>query len=87
MALALCALPLFEAQAAEGRNVWRPVEVGFDAVIVRPLRLTTLMLGGVLLGPALLMSLPNGETTRDEAIEIFWTIPYEALLEQELGDF
>ncbi|MDP6977614.1 MAG: hypothetical protein QF570_03300 [Myxococcota bacterium] len=64
----------------------RPIEVGFDAVIIRPLRLLNLMIGGVVLGPSLLLSLPNGSSTRGEAIETYWTIPYEQLVERELGD-
>lgn len=80
-------LPSLTAQAQNLTNVLKPVEIGFDAVIIRPLQLTTLVVGSVLLCPALLLSVPNGETARSEAIELFWTIPYENLVERELGDF
>lgn len=86
LALVLCVLPLFEAHAAETRDFWRPVEIGFDLVVLRPLGLTTIAIGGAFLGPALLISLPNGKTTRDEAIELFFTIPFEDVFQRELGD-
>ena len=85
--LLVCAsLPLAEAKAAETGSVMRPIEIGFDALIIRPLRLINLMVGGVILGPSLLMSLPNGSSTRNEAIELYRTIPYESLVKRELGE-
>ncbi len=82
-----CSLPLAEAQAVDFSPVVRPIEIGFDAAIIRPLRFTALVVGGVLLAPSLLLSLPNGSSTRNEAIELYWTIPYESVFERELGDF
>ena len=64
-----------------------PLEVGVDAVIVRPLAVTTLIIGAVFLVPALIISAPDGEESREEAIERFITISYEDAFERELGDF
>ncbi len=84
--LLCCSLPLSEAQALDTTPVVRPIEIGFDALIIRPLRLMNLLIGGAALGPSLLLSLPNGSSTRNEAIATYWTIPYEQLVERELGD-
>ncbi len=86
LTLVFCALPIAEAKAVESSDVLRPLEVGFDLVILRPVRAFNLLVGGLILGPSLLMSLPNGTSTRDEAIELYWTIPLESLTERELGD-
>lgn len=86
LTLALCAVPLSQAHALDTTEAVEAIEVGFDAVIIRPLRLFSLMLGGLFLVPSLGMSSLNGKTSREEAIETFWTIPYENLVERKLGD-
>lgn len=79
-------MPMSSAHAIDWSPIVRPLEIGVDAVIIRPLGVMNLAIGGLLLGPSLLMSLPNGEATRHEAIETYWTIPYEQVFERELGD-
>jgi hypothetical protein len=37
--------------------------------------------------PAIGMAALDGEESRDEAIELFVTVPYEDAIERELGDF
>ena len=61
--------------------------IGFDAVIVRPLYITSLVVGSIMLLPAIGMAALDGEDSRNEAIELFVTIPYEDAIERELGDF
>lgn len=61
--------------------------VGFDAVIVRPLYVASLVVGSIMLLPAIGMAALDGEDSRNEAIELFVTIPYEDAIERELGDF
>lgn len=100
LALALCTAPASQAQAFEFPDltggifddvdwdaVLHPIEVGFDAVIVRPLTMTTIVIGGVLLVPAVALSAAEGRDSWDSAIELFVTIPYEDAIQRELGDF
>jgi len=61
--------------------------IGFDAVIVRPLYVASLVVGSIMLLPAIGMAALDGEDSRNEAIELFVTIPYEDAIERELGDF
>lgn len=68
-------------------NAVNTFEVGFDAAIVRPLAVTTLIVGAIFLGPAVLLTVGDGKESRDEAIELYLTIPYEDAFERELGDF
>lgn len=65
----------------------KPLEIGMDVLIVRPLALSTLVVGAVMLVPALLISAPNVMATMDEALENFIEIPYEDAFERELGEF
>lgn len=91
LTLALCCLPQLEAQAFETpdflNSMVKPIEIGFDVVIIRPLGFATVIVGAALFVPAVALSLPNLSTTFDEALEIFITIPYENLFERPLGEF
>ena len=89
MALILVCGPTFQANAFEFPEMSGLSEgfaVGFDVVIVRPLYITYLVVGSVMLLPAMGMAVLDGEDSRDEAIELFVTIPYEDAIERELGD-
>ena len=103
LAVALCIVPASQAQAFEFSDITRvftepfedfdssviiePLEVGVDAVIVRPLTISTLVVGAILLVPALALSAAEGQESWDDAIELFITIPYEDAFQRELGDF
>ena len=67
--------------------LYHGVAVGFDAVIVRPLYVASLVVGSIMLLPAIGMAVLDGEDSRNEAIELFVTIPYEDAIERELGNF
>ena len=90
MALILVWGPTAQANAFEFPDFSELSEgfaIGFDAVIVRPLYITSLVVGSIMLLPAIGMAALDGEESRDEAIELFVTIPYEDAIERELGDF
>lgn len=87
LALALCCLPRLDARAIESSDIVKPLEIGVDAVIFRPLGLVTLAVGAVLFVPAIALSTPNLRATYEEAMEIFLRIPYENVFERPLGDF
>lgn len=91
LAVALCCVPVLQAQAFDTpeflQPAVKPFEIGFDAVIVRPLTFTTIIIGAALFVPVFIMSVPNLSTTYDEVVEVFITIPYESVFARELGDF
>ena len=68
-------------------GVVKPLEIGMDVLVVRPLAISTLVVGAAMLVPALLISAPDLTTTMDEALENFILIPYEDAFERELGEF
>jgi hypothetical protein len=92
LALALCSIPVFQAQALETpkflQPAVKPMEIGFDVMIVRPLSITTVIIGAALFVPAFILSAPNfGSNSYDDMVETFITIPYESTFNRPLGDF
>jgi hypothetical protein len=91
LGIALCCVPVLQAQAFDTPKFLepavKPMEIGFDAVIVRPLTFTTVIIGAAMFVPAVIISAPNLSVTYDEVVEVFITIPYESVFERELGDF
>lgn len=88
LTVALCSLPRLEARADDTADaVQSVIEVGVDLVLVRPLSVLQLMAGAALYGPAVAISFMDGQSSLDEAREIFISIPYEYVFERGLGDF
>ena len=88
LTVALCSLPRQEARADDTADaVQSAIEVGVDIVLVRTLSLVQLIAGAALYVPAVALSFIDGQSSLDEAREIFVSIPFEYLVERDLGDF
>lgn len=78
---------LVPAQVQAAPRAPMPVAVGFDLVILRPLRLVSLVLGAGFLVPAAVITSPNGEDGFEAAAEVFIEEPADSLFKRRLGDF
>ena len=85
---ALCSLPSLEAKADEmSEELKSALELSVDVLLVRPLSVASCIFGAILYLPAVGMSYADGQSSLDEAKEIFVTIPYEYAFERTLGEF
>jgi hypothetical protein len=88
MVFAFCNLPLLEAKADErSAAVQSGIEVGVDVALVRPLSIVSCLIGAILYLPAVGLSFADGQSSLDEAKEIFIIFPYEYAFERSLGSF
>ncbi len=87
LAVAICCVPRVEAQALGVSDFVKPIEIGVDAVVIRPLGVVTLVTGALFFGPALAFSAVDVSANYDEALELFITIPYENVFKRQLGEF
>ncbi len=83
----LCGLPRLDAQAIEMSEIVKPIEIGVDVMLIRPLGMLSLATGALFFGPALAFSAVDVSANYDEALEIFITLPYENVFKRPLGDF
>jgi hypothetical protein len=60
---------------------------GFDAVVLRPLGTTAVIVGGGLLVPAAILGAFNGREGFEEAKETFLTAQVESTFKRPLGEF
>jgi len=74
------------SEPTESRSA-RVVAVGFDAVVLRPFAVVTLVVGAAMLPFAALLASPGGMEPIREATELFVTEPYEEAFKRRLGDF
>lgn len=88
LTVALCSLPSLEARADEmPEDLKSALELSVDVLLVRPLSVVSCIFGAILYLPAVGMSYADGQSSLDEAKEIFVTIPYEYAFERTLGEF
>jgi hypothetical protein len=73
--------------AEMGRKVGNGLAIGFDALIVRPLAVCATITGAILFVPVFIISAAGGAEARDEALELFVTLPAKSVYERPLGDF
>jgi len=69
-----------------GSRLERGFAVGFDAVVVRPLRVSALAIGAAAFVPAALLSSPGGWTHIRSVYDVFVSAPAEAAFGRRLGD-
>ncbi len=76
-----------EPTANEGESAWqRSAEIGTDVLLLRPLLLCKMVAGMGFVLPASYIAGPSSMDTREEVVDVFWTIPLQDLTERELGD-
>ncbi|MDJ0851823.1 MAG: hypothetical protein QNK04_25880 [Myxococcota bacterium] len=59
----------------------------FDAVILRPVGMGGLAIGGALFVPVAIVTAPGGRDPVEEALELFVLVPGRFVFERPLGDF
>ena len=64
-----------------------PAAIGFDVVIVRPLRVVAVGVGAAFFLPAALFCSPGGMDAIEQAYEKLVQQPYEQAFEKPLGEF
>lgn len=82
--------PLDEAPPPESHwydETLRVLDVTVDVLIVRPASVVTLVVGGVLLVPAALITAPNGWDSITDAYARFVNEPAEYALNRPIGEF
>ena len=85
--VAVCAALLLSAPAHADSETPHPAAVVFDAVLLRPLGLLTMVIGAALFVPAAVVTSPGGLDSLEEALELFVLDPAKDVLERPLGEF
>ena len=88
----LIAATMLPAQAGAEGPGWgarakRYTAQGFDALIVRPVGFSAVLVGAAYFIPAAILSAPNGMDGIKEARAIFITVPFESVFKRSLGSF
>ncbi len=74
-----------EVAPESGEELQRAFDLGFDAVILRPMSLVQLAAGSVMLVPAFVLSLPGG--SQAEVLDVLFRIPFDYTFQRPLGEF
>jgi hypothetical protein len=90
--IAALSLPaLASAQTQPGSDTVPPppdyAAQAFDAVILRPLGFTAVIVGAAFFVPAAILTSPGGKDTIEEAMELLVIVPGEWVFTRPLGDF
>lgn len=76
-----------QAYEFEGSALENGIANTLDITIVRPLASLRVLIGGVLLIPAAIMSSPGGNDSVNEAYDLLVREPMEYAFDRKLGDF
>ena len=91
LALALCVLLPVQATARDGSDAGTAAAEyalpALDVIVLRPLGLVALVVGGAAFVPAAILTAPGGRDAIGEAFDVFVTPGYEFVFERQLGGF
>jgi hypothetical protein len=88
--IAALSLPTLAQAQGSSDTVPPPPDYGaqvFDAVILRPLGFTAVVIGAAFFVPAAILTSPGGKDTIEEAMELLVIMPGEWVFTRPLGDF
>jgi hypothetical protein len=73
------------AESQEDAELTRQIDMGFDAVVLRPMGFAQFLIGSVILPPAWLLSWPGGG--QGQVLDILFQTPFDYTFRRPLGEF